>query len=89
MPVKREGALVKLLRKYPNLYCDISANSGLFGLSRDPEYAKEFLVEFQDRVLYARDCFHNRHQEFLNSLGLPESVLAKIYSGNAERLLDA
>ena len=88
IPVKREGALVKLLRKYPNLYCDISANSGLFGLSRDPEYAKEFLVEFQDRVLYARDCFHNRHQEFLNSLGLPESVLAKIYSGNAERLLE-
>lgn len=87
-PVKKDGEIVKLLRKYPNLYCDLSAGSGLNALKRDPEYAVEFLNEFQDRILYARDCFHNQHQEFINSLGLAEAVLEKIYSGNAERLLN-
>ena len=84
----REGRIVELLRKYPNLYCDISANSGLIALSRDPEYAVSFITEFQDRILYARDCFHNKHQEFINSLGLSQNILEKIYSGNAARLLE-
>lgn len=88
IPIKKDGEIVRLLRKYPNLYCDISAGSGLYALKRDPEYAAEFITEFQDRVLYARDCFHNQHQEFINSLGLPETVLEKVYSGNAERLLN-
>ena len=85
-PVQPGGRLIELLRKYPNLYCDISANSGYRALSRDPEHAKRFLTEFQDRVVYARDYFDNIHQEFLNSLGLPETVLEKIYHGNADRL---
>lgn len=87
-PVVREGRISQLLRKYPNLFCDISAGSGLYALSRDPEYAAEFIMEFQDRILYARDCFHNKHQEFINSLGLQQSVLEKLYYGNAERLLE-
>jgi hypothetical protein len=28
------------------------------------------------------------HQDFINSLDLPEDVLAKIYAGNAERILE-
>ena len=88
IPVKKDGEIIKLLRKYPNLYCDLSAGSGLNALRRDPEYAAEFLDEFQDRILYARDCFHNQHQEFINSLGLPESALEKIYFKNAEKLLN-
>ncbi|HEY3298796.1 MAG TPA: amidohydrolase family protein [Armatimonadota bacterium] len=81
------GKVASMLRSYPNLYCDISAGSGCNALSRDPEYAKDFLMEFQDRVLYARDYFDNIHQEFLSSLGLPDDVLAKIYSGNALNLV--
>lgn len=81
------GKMITMLRENPNLYCDISAGSGHNALSRDPEFAKEFLLEFQDRVLYARDYFDNIHQEFLNSIGLPEDVLAKIYSGNALKLV--
>jgi predicted TIM-barrel fold metal-dependent hydrolase len=87
VPVVKEGKITKLLRKYPNLYCDISAGSGLKALTRDPEHAIEFLTEFQDRVLYARDCFTNAHREFLNSLGLSEKILAKIYGENAEALV--
>lgn len=81
------GKLVEMLRAYPNLYCDLSAGSGCRALKRDPEFAVDFLLEFQDRCLYARDYFDNQHQEFLNSLGLPEYVLAKIYSGNALKLV--
>ncbi len=86
-PVLPGGRVVKLLRECPNLYCDLSAGSGHNAMSRDPAFGKEFLLEFQDRVLYARDYFDNVHQEFLNGLGLPKDVLDKIYCGNALRLV--
>lgn len=81
------GKMIRLLKTYPNLYCDWSAGSGYNALARDPEFAKDFFLEFQDRILYARDDFHNKHQEFLNSLGLPSDVMNKIYSGNALKLV--
>ena len=85
--VQPGGKLIEMLRTYPNLYCDISAGSGCNALSRDPEFAVKFLTEFQDRVLYGRDYFDNIHQEFLNSITLPDGVLEKIYSGNALKLV--
>lgn len=87
--VQPGGKLIEMLRKYPNLYCDISAGSGCNALSCDPEFAVEFLTEFQDRVLYGRDYFDNIHQDFLNSIAdkLPAGVLDKIYSGNALKLV--
>lgn len=81
------GRLITLLRECPNLYCDLSAGSGRNAMERDPEFAKDFLLEFQDRVLYGRDYFDNAHQEFLNGLGLPDDVLRKIYCGNALKLV--
>ena len=56
-------------------------------LQRDPVFVKEFIDEFQDRFCYARDYFDTRHQEFIKTLDLPQSILEKIYHGNAERLL--
>lgn len=87
--VQPGGKLIEMLRKYPNLYCDLSAGSGCNALSRDPEFAISFLTEFQDRILYGRDYFDNIHQEFLNSIAdkLPDGVLDKIYSGNALKLV--
>lgn len=81
------GKLPQMFRQYPNLYADLSAGSGLNALTRDSPFAREFLLEFQDRLLYGRDCFDNRMQEFLNSLGLPQETLTKIYAGNALRLV--
>ena len=81
------GRVVAMLRRYPNLYADLSAGSGYNALARDPAFAKAFLLEFQDRILYGRDNFDNKLQEFLNSLGLPDIVLEKIYAGNALKLL--
>lgn len=81
------GKVPEMLDKYPNLYCDLSAGSGHNALSRDPEFAREFLITYQDRVMYGRDYFDNIHQLLLNSLDLPDEVLDKIYFRNALRLL--
>ncbi len=85
-PVQPGGKVPELLRRYPNLYCDWSAGSGCRAFTRDPVFAKEFLDEFQDRVLYARDYFDTQHRDFLNSLNLSDAILAKLYHANAEKL---
>ncbi|MEM7536425.1 MAG: amidohydrolase family protein [Chloroflexota bacterium] len=85
-PVLPDGKLLQMFRDYPNLYADLSAGSALRALSRDREFSKDFLIEFQDRLLYGRDCFDNRCQELLNGLDLSETVLQKIYADNALRL---
>lgn len=86
-PVVPGGKVVEMLEKYPNLYCDMSAGSGCNALSRDVEFTKAFLVKFQDRIMYGRDYFDNIHQELLDTLGLPQSVMDKIYYGNALSLV--
>ena len=86
-PVVPGGKIVEMLRSYPNLYGDLSAGSGLNAISRDQEFGKDFLLEFQDRLLYARDYFDNKHQEYLNSVGIPEEALEKVYSANALKLV--
>ena len=87
-PIVEGGKLVQLMEKYPNLYCDMSASSGCRALSRDLEFTKKFLTDYQDRVLYARDYIDNAHQELIESLGLAEEIKEKIYSGNALRLIE-
>ncbi len=86
-PVLPGGQAVEMLRRYPNLWADLSAGSALNALGRDATFGRDFLLEFQERMLYGRDNFDNRLQEFLNGLGLSDDVLEKIYAGNARRLL--
>lgn len=81
------GEVVRMLRTYPNLCADLSANSARNALARDRTFARDFLIEFRERLLYARDCFDNRLQALLASFDLPDDVLADIYAGNATRLL--
>ena len=96
--IRAEGDVQRLLRKYNNIYVDISATSGLTALSRDPVYAKKFLQEFSDRILFGTDfpCFaadggvfglNRKHLRFLKSLDLPNDVLQKILKLNAERII--
>ncbi len=87
-PVAPGGQVIRLMRNHPNLYGDLSAGSGLNALSRDRAFGQEFVLEFQDRLLYARDDYDdNAHQKFLAELALPAGVLDKILSGNALRLV--
>jgi predicted TIM-barrel fold metal-dependent hydrolase len=94
-PVRREGALLRLLRAYPNLYADISAASGFNAISRDVSFGIRFLREFRDRVLFGSDaCFADErtpHLGYLRGLAaageLDADSFAGIAGGNAARLL--
>ena len=55
-PIARGGITDRLLGAYPNLYGDISANSGNNMLSRDPEFTRDFLWRHQDKLLFGSDC---------------------------------
>ena len=53
--IMQEGRVAKLLRKYPNLLCDISATSGLNAFVRDEDFAFSFIEEFYERIYFATD----------------------------------
>jgi predicted TIM-barrel fold metal-dependent hydrolase len=55
-PVKRGGVTDKLLSDYPNLFGDLSANSGNNALSRDPEFTAGFLKRHEDKLIFGSDC---------------------------------
>ena len=81
------GKVPEMLRTYENLYADLSAGSGLTAISRDPDFGKAFLIEFQDRLLFGRDYFDTRLMDFLQEVDLPEDVFDKITYKNAQKLL--
>ena len=96
-PVK-QGRLVELLRRYENLYCDLSAGSGSNALMRDRAHAARFVEEFSDRLLYGCDIcmpdqiFPFKFDEFLTSMResgeISEKNYRKLVRENAVRLLD-
>ena len=89
------GRLKYLMRRYPNLYGDISANSGLYALKRDLEHAYKFIEEFQDRLLLGLDycSVENdmQHIEWLkeavNSGNISNEAYEKITWKNAASVL--
>jgi predicted TIM-barrel fold metal-dependent hydrolase len=54
--IKRGGITDQLLGDYPNLFADLSANSGNNALSRDPEFTVEFLRRYEDKLIFGSDC---------------------------------
>ncbi len=86
--VKPGGRLVELLRKYKNLHCDLSAGSGCNALSRDFKHAKQFVLEFQDRIMFGRDFFDGSQLEVLKQLELPEETREKVFHLNAEKIIE-
>lgn len=49
------GRLQQLLKEHPNLYGDLSADSGFNAITRDPYYGYKFLEEFQYKLLFGTD----------------------------------
>jgi predicted TIM-barrel fold metal-dependent hydrolase len=86
-PVKPGGRLRPLFDAYPNLYADLSAGSALTAISRDREWGRRFLIDYHERLLFARDYFDDVLMTYLRSLELPENVWNAIMSGNALRLV--
>ncbi len=96
-PVTAGGLTDRWLADYPNLYCDLAANSGNNALTRDVEFARAFVIRHQDKVLFGSDCICAtgvgptcitvRKFEALAALKLDEKVQAKMYRDNARRVL--
>ena len=86
-PLTPGGRVHELLDRYPNLYADLSAGSGLNALRRDPKHGRQFCVRFADRLLFARDYYGGELDAFLKTLNLPKDVLEKVYFRNAEKLV--
>lgn len=81
------GKVPKFLRRYPNLYCDLSAGSGLGAVSRDRAWGRRFLVRHSDRVLYGTDMFTRELLDYLEGLRLDAKTMRRIMGGNAAKLL--
>jgi len=54
-PVLPGGRVPALFEAYPNLYGDLSANSGGQAILRDPEFGLAFLEQYADRLFFATD----------------------------------
>src|SRR5262245_2932149 len=52
----RGGITDRLLSDYPNLYGDLSANSGNNMLSRDADSTRDFVRRHQNKLMFGSDC---------------------------------
>ncbi len=55
-PIVRGGITDKWLSDYPNLFADLSANSGNNALTRDPSFTADFLKRHTDKLFFGSDC---------------------------------
>lgn len=93
-PIKEEGVVPKLFRRYPNLYGDLADYTACNALARDPEYGPKFLEEFQDRLFFGTDiCFPTMPVPLIDLLTdwrdtqkISEAVFNKIARENAIKL---
>jgi len=100
--------LANLLDEMPNVYTEIGAV--LAELGRQPITAREFMINYQDRVMMGKDAYNKeeyytyfrvletrdeyfdyyrkRHAHWkMYGLGLPDSVLQKLYYRNALKVI--
>ncbi len=93
--IEEEGRVPQLMRKYGNLYGDLSAGSGCNALTRDRAYSIKFLNEFQDRLFFGTDiCAPDTPTplvdyllELRNNAEISDTVFQKIARENAMRVL--
>lgn len=55
-PIKAGGLTDKWLSEFPNLYADMSANSGNNALSRDTDFSKGFIARHRSKLIFGSDC---------------------------------
>lgn len=93
-PVVAGGRVPELFAKYPNLYGDLSANSGSRAIMRDEAFGLNFLETYADRLFFATDMV-NKDMVFPLGQWLDDMVAAgklsqetyeKIVRGNARRI---
>ena len=72
-PVVPGGRVPELFAKYPNLYGDLSANSGSRAIMRDEAFGLAFLETYADRLFFATDMV-NKDMVFPLGAWLDEQV---------------
>lgn len=88
-PIKEEGVVPKLFRRYGNLSGELS--DAYPALVRDPDYGPKFLTEFQDRLMFGTDICSFSHEfmtmklllEWKDKKKITEEVFNKIARENA------
>lgn len=55
-PVKAGGLTDRWLSDFPNLYADMSANSGNNALSRDTDFSRGFITRHKAKLIFGSDC---------------------------------
>lgn len=91
------GLTDQWLKNYPNFFGDLAAIEGNHFLTRDPEFARDFLGRHQDKLLYGSDCPDSAGTgsscvgatklNLLKQLLPSESIRDKILFRNARRIL--
>ena len=93
-PIVPGGRVPELFAKYPNLYGDLSANSGSRAIMRDEAFGLAFLEQYADRLFFATDMVN---ADMVFPLGawldaqlaagkLSQSTYNKICFENAQRI---
>jgi predicted TIM-barrel fold metal-dependent hydrolase len=95
-PVTPGGLTDKYLSDYSNMYGDLSAGSGQNALTRDEDFARDFLSRHQDKLLFGSDC--NDHEgggpkcigartiSIIRRLAASKEIERKLLYGNAKNL---
>jgi len=90
-PVTPGGTVEKILKKFPNIYGDLSAHSGYNALTRDPKFGRRFLERWQDRLLFGTDYLMPGQKcpiiQFIREVDISRTARRKITRGNARRIL--
>ena len=96
LPIKEEGVVAKLLRRYKNLHCDLSDGTAYNALTRDEDYISEFIKEFSDRMYFGTDTCSpsqpipliGKLKEWLDRGVITKTAYNQITHENAMRLLN-
>lgn len=94
-PVTPGGRTVELFEKYPNLYGDLSANSGGRAIMRDEAFGLSFLERFHTRLMFGTDMLNTTQQlplgQWLDTMAaegkLTQTAYENICRKTAERVL--
>ena len=93
-PVTGGGALLRLFEACPNLYGDLSANSGARAIMRDEDFGIRFLERYADRLLFGTDMLNVQQtmplaawmEKQLAAGKLQQSTCEKIFYLNAQKM---
>lgn len=95
--VTPSGISDRLLGDYPNMFGDLSANSGQNALIRDEAHAVEFIKRHKDKLIFGSDCndligrgpscIGARTIEIIRRLIPERATQDKLFSKNARRII--